>query len=68
MPSGMRVGQLGGDLLLETRDPDHEELVEVGLGDGDEPDPLQQGMPLVARLRKYPVVELQPGELPVYVK
>src|SRR5215210_2996012 len=62
------VGQLGGDLLLEPCDPDHEELVEVGLGDGDEPDLLQQGMPLVARLRKDPVVEGQPRELPVYVQ
>jgi hypothetical protein len=67
-PVGDGVGQLGGDLLLEPCDPDHEELVEVGLGDGDEPDPLQQGMPLVARLRQDPVVEGQPRELPVYVQ
>jgi hypothetical protein len=36
---------------LEPGDPDHEELVEVGLGNGDEPYPLEQRMPLVFGLR-----------------
>ena len=53
-PVGDGVRELRGDLLLQPGDPDHEELVEVGLGDGDEPHPLQQRVPLVARLRPGP--------------
>src|SRR3712207_6453629 len=67
-PVGDGVGQIRDDLLLQPRDPDHEELVQVGLRDGDEPDPLQKGVPFVARLRQDPIVELQPRELPVYVQ
>ena len=48
------------DLLLQPCDPDHEELVQVGLGDGDESHPLQQRVPLVAGLFENPVVEPQP--------
>ena len=66
-PVGDRVRELRGHLLLQPRDPDHEELVQVGLGDGDEAHPLQERMPLVAGLLQDPVVEPQPRELPVYV-
>ena len=67
-PVGDGVRQLRGDLLLQPRDPDHEELVEVGLGDGDEPHPLQERVPLVAGLLQDPVVEPEPRELAVYVQ
>src|SRR5215203_679955 len=62
------VWEIRSDLLLQPCDPDHEELVEVGLGDRDEPHPLQQRVPLVAGLFENPVVEPQPRELPVYVQ
>ncbi len=67
-PIGHRVRKLGGDLLLEPGDPDHEEFVEVRLGDGYETQPLQQRMPLVTGLRQHALVERHPGELPVYVE
>jgi hypothetical protein len=51
------IGELRSDLLLQPCDPDHEELVEVGLGDRDEPHPLQQRVSLVAGLFEDPVVE-----------
>src|SRR5215218_11418455 len=62
------IGEIRSDLLLQPCDPDHEELVEVGLGYRDEPHPLQQRVPLVAGLFENPVVEPQPRELPVYVQ
>src|SRR5215212_6308102 len=62
------VRELRGHLLLQPRDPDHEELIEVGLGDRDEPHPLEQRVPLIAGLLEDPVVEPQPRELPVYVQ
>src|SRR5215210_2125936 len=62
------IRQLGGDLMLEPGDPDHKKLVEVGLRDGDEPHPLQQGMPLVLRLRQHALVKAEPAELAVYVQ
>ena len=43
-------------------DPGHanlEELIEVGAGDAQEAQPLQQRYPLVERLREHPPVELQ---------
>src|SRR5918998_350793 len=65
---GNGVRQLRGHLLLEPRHPDHEELVEVGLRDGDEAHPLQQRVALVAGLLQHPVVEPEPGELAVDVQ
>ena len=59
---------LGLDLLLERRDPDHEELVEVGPVDRDELEPLEQRVALVERLFEDAVVELQPRELAVDVQ
>src|SRR5829696_9352458 len=62
------VKEIRSDLLLQPCDPDHEEFIEVGLGDRHEPHPLQQRVPLVAGLFENPVVEPQPRELPVYVQ
>jgi hypothetical protein len=57
----------GPELLLETADPFHEELVDVRADDGDELGPLEQGHALVFRLGENAEVEVQPGELPVEV-
>jgi hypothetical protein len=56
-PVGDRIRKLRGHLLLQPRDPDHKELVQVGLRDGDEAHPLQDRVPLVAGLLQNPVVE-----------
>ncbi len=48
---GRRPGVTRGDLLLEARDADLEELVEVAGEDGQEAGALQQRVPLVLRPR-----------------
>ena len=53
---------LGLDLLLEARDADHEELVEVGAVDRDELQPLEQRVALVERFFEDAIVELEPRE------
>ncbi len=57
----------GADLLLETADPLHEEFIQVGADHGHEEDPLQQRHPLIGRFAEHPLVEGQPGQLPVQV-
>jgi len=52
-------------LGLETRHPDHEKFVQVGGGDGQEPDTLHQRMVGVQGFFKDPAVKLEPGKLPV---
>ena len=59
---------LGFDLLLEARDPDHEELVEVRPVDRDEFEPLEQRVARVEGLLEDPVVERQPRQLAVDVE
>ena len=55
----------GVDLLLEARDPDLEELVEVLTEDRDELDALEQWTGRILGEREHPRIELQPGELAV---
>ena len=62
------VFDLLANLLQRRRDANHEELVEVGRGDGEELDPLEQRMRLVPRLCEHPLVELQPAELAIDVE
>ena len=45
--------------------PDHIELVQVALENGGEIQPLTQGVGGVLRLLQHPLVELEPGQLPV---
>ena len=54
-----------GDAALEAGHPDHEELVEVGREDRQEPHPLQQRDVRVLGQLEHPLVERQPGELAV---
>ena len=65
---GRRPGVAGGDLLLEARHADLEELVEVAGEDGQEAGPLQQRVALVLRLVEDALVELQPRQLAVDVR
>ena len=66
---GQAVGGMGRNALLdhalEARDADHEELVEVGSGDRQKAQALEQRMAAVARLREDAAVEGEPGELAV---
>jgi hypothetical protein len=62
-----RRGQAALDLLLQSRDADHEELVQVRVEDGEELDSLQQRMARVHRLFQHATVELQPVHFAVEV-
>ena len=67
-PAVGRAGDLAGlDLLAQAGDPDLEELVEVAREDGQELDPLEQRVALVARLVQDARVELEPRQLAVEV-
>ena len=57
--------QAGRHLVLEARHPDLEELVEPLGEDGQELDPLEQGLPVVAGQVEQAVGELQPRQLAV---
>ena len=58
----------GLDLVVQGGHPDHEELVQIGLPDGGEADPLQKGYRDVLGQLEDPVVEVQPGQLAVEVE
>ena len=62
---GRRVGHATGDLLLQARHADHEELVEVGGDDAEELEPLQHRQGGVLGLLEDAGVELEPGELAI---
>src|ERR1700761_2236621 len=68
---GQRVGgalaraQL--EQLLQSGNPDLEELIEVGRGNTQESQPLQQRHALIERLRQDPLVELEKRQLAVDV-
>ena len=67
-PAVGRAGDLAGlDLLAQAGDADLEELVEVAREDGQELDPLEQRVALVARLVEHAGVELEPRQLAVEV-
>ena len=65
---GRHVLDAGAELLQQRRDPHHEELVEVGAGDAEELDALEQRMRRVLRLREDALVERQPAQLAVDVQ
>src|SRR5206468_11597879 len=62
------LGHAGVDLVVDTGDADHEELVQVPRVDGEELEALEEREPLVLRELEHPVVELEPAELPVEVE
>ncbi len=55
----------GDHLAAQARHAHHVEFIEVGGRDGQEPQALQQRMPLVLRLLEHPAVEMEPGEFAV---
>ena len=60
---GRGVDELG--LLLEARHPHLDEFIEVGRGDAQEFQPLEQRHARVAGLRQHPLIELQQRQLSV---
>ena len=58
----------GAELLQDGRDAHHEELVEIGAGDGEELDALEQRMRGVLRLRQHALVERQPAQLSIDIQ
>jgi hypothetical protein len=64
-PARARDRDPRGDPPLQTGHPDHEELVEVAGEDRGEPDPLEQRHVLVLGELEDPLVEPEPGQLPV---
>ena len=66
-PVGRRLQCAAFELPHQARDANHEELVQVAAVDRQELDPLEQGMPGIARLLENPAVELEPAQLPVVV-
>ena len=58
-------GDPGGDPPLQAGHPHHEELVEVGGEDRQEPDPFEQRQVRVLGQLEHPGVEVQPGQLAV---
>ncbi len=57
--------QAGRYLPAEPGHPDHVKLVEVGVEDRQEFEPLEQRIPVVARLVKDSAVELEPAQLAI---
>ena len=62
-----RLHDAGSHLAIEARGADHVEFVEVGGGDRQEAQALEQGMAAVLRFLQHPAIELQPGQLTVVV-
>ena len=54
--------------LLQARDPDLEEFVEIGAGDAQELDPFEQRYAAVLRLLQHALIEFQKGQLPIDVE
>src|SRR5204863_662463 len=53
--------------LLQARDPDLEELIEIAAGDAQELQPLEQRHRLIEGLVEHPLVELEERQFPVDV-
>ena len=64
---GAQGAHAGGDLVLESRHPDLEELIEVLAEDRQELDPFEQRRAVVLGQCQHPAVEVQPGHLAVQV-
>ena len=65
---GRDVLAVGAHLLLQHRDANHEELVEVGADDGEKLDAFEERVAAIARLVEHPLVERQPAELAVEIE
>jgi hypothetical protein len=65
---GLCVDHATGKLLLETGDPDHEELVQVGRDDAQKLQPLEKWQARFGGLPQHALVEGEPGELSIQIQ
>jgi hypothetical protein len=65
---GRDLGDRRLELLVKARDPDHEELVEVGMKDRQELHALEQRPLGVERFLEDPPVEGEPRDLAIEIK
>src|SRR5262249_40581424 len=65
---GAAFGDRGLELLVEARDPDHEELVEVRVEDREELQALEQTPARVLGFLEDPAVEGEPGDFAVEIE
>src|SRR5262249_48048531 len=65
---GAALADGGFQLLVEARDPDHEELVQVRMEDREELQALEQRPARVLRLLEDPPVEGEPGDFAVEIE
>lgn len=64
---GVRRGNVGRGQLMQRGHPDHEEFVNVTLGDSQEVGPFQQRVIDIRCFAEDPAVEVNPAELPVHI-
>src|SRR5512142_1519507 len=64
-PVGEWLGDAGIELLLQTRDADHEKLVKIRAVNRKKLYALEQGPTRVTRLIENPFIERQPRQLPI---
>src|SRR5258706_11442200 len=62
---GRKLTDAFGDLLFETRDPDHEKLVQVGRKDREEFESLKNRQALIGRLFENMTVKFEPAQFAV---
>ena len=62
---GVDMGLLHQGHVVDGAHPDHEELIQVAGEDGGELEALEEGDGLIPGLLHDPLVEAQPGELPL---
>ncbi len=63
-----QVDHAGLDLILQARDTDHEELVEIRAEDRQELDALEERMAGILHLLQHPAIELDPAQLPIEIQ
>ena len=62
---GVHMGLFHQGHVVDGAHPDHKEIVQVAGEDGGELEPLEQGDGLIPGLVQHPLVEAQPGQLPL---
>src|SRR5262249_33919049 len=67
-PVGAALGDRGLELVVQSRDADHEELVQVRVEDAEELQALEKGPVGILGLLEDPAVEGEPGNLAVEVE
>ncbi len=65
---GVDLHRAGFGLLQQARDPDLEELVEVGAADAEELEALEQRIRRILRLLEHAMIELELAQLAVEVE